>query len=106
MVAGHDLELPDQSFVIFDKHSQSPLHVYQVVHDSIIQNIQVSSVNDGITSVRLNLVNTKHLKSLLKYITEHRHTIELCVFQPNFSSAPNIESLSLEEIEHSWQTTG
>ncbi|MBJ8506806.1 SDR family NAD(P)-dependent oxidoreductase [Acinetobacter seifertii] len=106
VVAGHDLELPDQSFVILDKHSQSPLHVYQVVHDSIVQNIRVSSVNDGITSVRLNLVNTKHLKSLLKYITEHRHTIELCVFQPNFSSAPNIESLSLEEIEHSWQTTG
>ena len=23
-----------------------------------------------------------------------------------FSSAPNIEALSLEEIEHSWQTTG
>ncbi len=23
VVAGHDLELPDQSFVIFDKHSQS-----------------------------------------------------------------------------------
>ena len=106
VVAGHDLELPDQSFVILDKHSQSPLHVYQVVHDSIVQNIQVSSVNDGITSVSLNLVNTKHLKSLLKYITEHRHTIELCVFQPNFSSAPNIEALSLEEIEHSWQTSG
>ncbi|VCY90437.1 hypothetical protein BANRA_04002 [Acinetobacter baumannii] len=28
------------------------------------------------------------------------------MFQPNFSSAPNIEALSLEEIEHSWQTTG
>ncbi|OCZ55580.1 SDR family NAD(P)-dependent oxidoreductase [Acinetobacter seifertii] len=106
VVAGHDIELPDQSFVILDKHSQSPLHVYQVVHDSIVQNIQISSVNDGMTSVRLNLINTNHLKSLLKYITEHRHTIELCVFQPNFSSAQNIESLSLEEIQHSWQTTG
>lgn len=82
------------------------MHVYQAVHDSSVQNIQVNRVNDGITSVRLNLVNTEHLKSLLKYIASHSHNIELCVFQPNFSSAPNIEALSLEEIEHSWQTTG
>ena len=106
VVAGHDIELLNHDFVILDKNYQAPLHVYQVVHDSTVQNIQVSYVNDGMTSVRLNLVKTKHLKSLLKYITEHRHTIELCVFQPNFSSAPNIEALSLEEIEHSWQTTG
>lgn len=29
----------------------------------------------------------------------------MCV-SAKFSSAPNIEALSLEEIEHSWQTTG
>ncbi|NDW99171.1 SDR family NAD(P)-dependent oxidoreductase [Acinetobacter baumannii] len=106
VIAGHDIELLDQNFVILDKNEQSPLHVYQAVHDSSVQNIQVNRVNDGITSVRLNLVNTEHLKSLLKYIASHSHSIELCVFQPNFSSAPNIEALSLEEIEHSWQTTG
>lgn len=106
VVAGHDIELLNHGFVILDKNHQAPLHVYQVIHDSTVQNIQVSYVNDGMTSVRLNLIKTKHLKSLLKYITEHCHTIELCVFQPNFSSAPNIEALSLEEIEHSWQTTG
>lgn len=106
VVAGHDIELLDQNFVILDKNEQSPLYVYQAVHDSSVQNIQVNRVNDGITSVRLNLVNTEHLKSLLKYIASHSHSIELCVFQPNFSSAPNIEALSLEEIEHSWQTTG
>ena len=82
------------------------MYVYQAVHDSSVQNIQVNRVNDGITSVRLNLVNTEHIKSLLKYIASHSHSIELCVFQPNFSSAPNIEALSLEEIEHSWQTMG
>ncbi|WP_245101203.1 SDR family NAD(P)-dependent oxidoreductase [Acinetobacter nosocomialis] len=106
VVAGHDIDLLGHDFVILDKNHQAPLHVYQVIHDSTVQNIQVSFVNDGMTSVRLNLIKTKHLKNMLKYITEHRHTIELCVFQPNFSSAPNIESLSLEEIEHSWQTTG
>ncbi|RSR57059.1 oxidoreductase, partial [Acinetobacter baumannii] len=106
VVAGHDIELLDQNFVILDKNEQSPLYVYQAVHDSSVQNIQVNRVNDGITSVRLNLVNTEHLKSLLKYIASHSHSIQLCVFQPNFSSAPNIEALSLEEIEHSWQTTG
>lgn len=106
VIAGHDIELLDQNFVILDKNEQSPLHVYQAVHDSSVQNIQVNRVNDGITSVRLNLVNTEHIKSLLKYIASHSHNIELCVFQPNFSSAPNIEALSLEEIEHSWQTTG
>ncbi|MGQ1303269.1 SDR family NAD(P)-dependent oxidoreductase [Acinetobacter baumannii] len=108
VVAGHDIELLDQNFVILDKNEQSPLYVYQAVHDSSVQNIQVNRVNDGITSVRLNLVNTEHIKSLLKYIASHSHShsIELCVFQPNFSSAPNIEALSLEEIGHSWQTTG
>jgi len=106
VLAGHDDELLGHDFVILDKNSQSPLQVYQVVHDSKVKNIQVNRVNDGITTVRLDLVNPKHLKKLLNYITAHGHIIELCVFQPNFSSAPNIEALSLEEVEHSWQTTG
>jgi len=59
-----------------------------------------------VTAVHLNLVNADHLKSLVRYISTQRHTIELCVFQPNFSSSPNIEALSLEEIDHRWQTTG
>ena len=58
------------------------------------------------TVVHLNLVNVDHLKCLLRYISTHGHIIELCVFQPSFSSSSNIEALSLEEIEHSWQTTG
>lgn len=63
VIAGHDIELLDQNFVILDKNEQSPLHVYQAVHDSSVQNIQVNRGNDGITSVRLNLVNTEHLKA-------------------------------------------
>ena len=51
-------------------------------------------------------MNVDHLKCLLRYISTHGHIIELCVFQPSFSSSSNIEALSLEEIEHSWQTTG
>ena len=76
------------------------------MHDSAVKNIQVHSINDGVTAVHLNLVNADHLKSLVRYISSQKHTIELCVFQPNFSSSPNIEALSLEEIEHNWQTTG
>lgn len=106
VLVGHDEELLGHDFVILDKNSQSPLQVYQVVHDSTVQNIQVNRVNDDITAVRLDLVSPKHLKKLLNYITAHGHIIELCVFQPNFSSAPNIEALSLEEVEYSWQTTG
>lgn len=68
--------------------------------------MKIHSINDGVTAVHLNLVNADHLKCLLRYISKHGHTIELCVFQPSFSSSPNIEALSLEEIEHSWQTTG
>lgn len=68
--------------------------------------MKIHSINDGVTAVQLNLVNADHLKCLLSYISKHGHTIELCVFQPSFSSSPNIEALSLEEIEHSWQTTG
>jgi len=55
VVAGHDIELLNHDFVILDKNYQAPLHVYQVVHDSTVQNIQLSYVNDGMTSVRLNL---------------------------------------------------
>lgn len=106
VVAGHDLQLIERDFVILDKNAHCPLHLYQVVHDSTVQNMQVHSVNDGLTVVQLNLVNADHLKCLLRYISKHGHTIELCVFQPSFSSSPNIEALSLEEIEHSWQTTG
>lgn len=106
VVVGHDLHLIERDFVILDKNAQFPLHLYQVVHDSAAQKIQVHSINDGVTAVHLNLVNTDHLKSLVRYISSQRHTIELCVFQPNFSSSPNIEALSLEEIEHNWQTTG
>ncbi|WP_252059248.1 SDR family NAD(P)-dependent oxidoreductase [Acinetobacter sp. AHP123] len=106
VVAGHDLHLIERDFVILDKNAQFPLHLYQVVHDSAVQKIQVQSINDGVTVVHLNLVNADHLKSLVRYISTQRHTIELCVFQPNFSSSPNIEALSLEEIEHNWQTTG
>ncbi|URM42274.1 SDR family NAD(P)-dependent oxidoreductase [Acinetobacter sp. AS23] len=106
VVAGHDLHLIERDFVILDKNTQFPLHLYQVVHDSAAQKIQVHSINDGVTAVHLNLVNADHLKSLVRYISNQRHRIELCVFQPNFSSSPNIEALSLEEIEHNWQTTG
>lgn len=106
VVAGHDFHLIERDFVILDKNAQFPLHLYQVVHDSAAQKIQVHSINDGVTAVHLNLVNADHLKSLVRYISTQRHTIELCVFQPNFSSSPNIEALSLEEIEHNWQTTG
>lgn len=106
VVAGHDLQLIERDFVILDKNAHCPLHLYQVIHDSAVQNMQVHSVNDGVTTVQLNLVNADHLKCLLRYISKHGHTIELCVFQPSFSSSPNIEALSLEEIEHSWQTTG
>lgn len=106
VVAGHDLQLIERDFVILDKNAHCPLHLYQFIHDSAVQNMQVHSVNDGVTAVQLNLVNADHLKCLLRYISKHGHTIELCVFQPSFSSSPNIEALSLEEIEHSWQTTG
>lgn len=106
VVAGHDLQLIERDFVILDKNGHFPLHLYQVVHDSTAQNMQVHSVNDGVTAVQLNLVNADHLKCLLRYISKHGYTIELCVFQPSFSSSPNIEALSLEEIEHSWLTTG
>ena len=106
VVASHDLHLIEGDFVILEKTAQFPLYLYQVVHDSAVKNIQVHSINDGVTAVHLNLVNADHLKSLVRYISSQRHTIELCVFQPNFSSSPNIEALSLEEIEHNWQTTG
>ncbi|WP_373882876.1 SDR family NAD(P)-dependent oxidoreductase [Acinetobacter pittii] len=106
VVAGHDLQLIERDFVILDKNAHFPLHLYQVIHDSAVQKIKIHSINDGVTAVQLNLVNTDHLKCLLRYISKHGHTIELCVFQPSFSSSPNIEALSLEEIEHSWQTTG
>lgn len=106
VVAGHDLQLIERDFVILDKNGHFPLHLYQVIHDSAVQKMKIHSINDGVTAVHLNLVNTDHLKCLLRYISKHGHTIELCVFQPSFSSSPNIEALSLEEIEHSWQTTG
>ncbi|MEB3863681.1 SDR family NAD(P)-dependent oxidoreductase [Acinetobacter sp. IK31] len=106
VIAGHDLHLIERDFVILDKNAQFPLHLYQVVNDSAEKNMQVHSINDGVTAVHLNLVNTDHFKSLMRYISSQRHTIELCMFQPNFSSSPNIEALSLEEIEHHWQTTG
>ena len=106
VVAGHDLHLIERDFVILDKNAQFPLHLYQVVHDSAVQNMQAHSINDGVTAIHLDLVNVDHLKRLVNYISSHGHTIELCVFQPSFSSFPNIEALSLEEIEHNWQTTG
>lgn len=106
VVAGHDLQLIERDFVILDKNAHFPLHLYQVIHDSTAQKMKIHSINDGVTAVQLNLVNADHLKCLLHYFSKHGHTIELCVFQPSFSSSPNIEALSLEEIEHSWQTTG
>jgi len=106
VVAGHDLQLIERDFVILDKNAHCPLHLYQVVHDSTAQKMKIHSINDGVTAVQLNLVNADHLKCLLRSFSNHGHTIELCVFQPSFSSSPNIEALSLEEIEHSWQTTG
>ena len=106
VVAGHDLQLIERDFVILDKNAHFPLHLYQVVHDSTAQKMKIHSINDGVTAVHLNFVNADHFKCLLRYISKHGHTIELCVLQPSFSSSPNIEALSLEEIEHSWQTTG
>ncbi|KYQ80116.1 oxidoreductase [Acinetobacter lactucae] len=106
VVAGHDLQLIERDFVILDKNAHFPLHLYQVVHDSAAQKMKTHSINDGVTAVYLNLVNANHLKCLVRYISSHGHTIELCVFQPSFSSSPNIQALSLEEIEHNWQATG
>ena len=64
VVASHDLHLIERDFVILEKTAQFPLHLYQVVHDSAVKNIQVHSINDGVTAVHLNLVNADHLKSL------------------------------------------
>jgi len=94
VVASHDLHLLERDFVILDKNAQFPLHLYQVVHDSAVQNMQAHSIHDGVTAIHLNLANADHLKSLVRYIANHGHKIELCVFQPNFSSSPNIEDFS------------
>lgn len=106
VVVGSDIQLLCQNFFFLDQDKKEILHIYQVIHDPTLESMQLFSQRGGITVIYLNLINPAHLKRLIKYITEARHTIELTIFQPVFSPSRNIETLSTWDIERNWETTG
>jgi hypothetical protein len=106
VIVGSDTQLLSQNFFFLDQARKEVLHTYQVIPDSEIKDIQIHSQHEEITVIYLNLINPEHLKRLTKYIAKAGHTIELTIFQPTFSQSRDLETLSAQEVENNWESTG
>uniref|UniRef100_UPI0034CD70E9 oxidoreductase n=1 Tax=Acinetobacter haemolyticus TaxID=29430 RepID=UPI0034CD70E9 len=104
VVFGENIELLSQAFINLD--SDHPLHIFQVTHDPSQHDLKIISSENQSTIIRLNVLLSGSLKSLVKYIQQQGYKIELCIIQPKFGCSDNTNPVSLEMIEQYWQATG
>lgn len=104
VVFGGNIDLLSQAFINLD--SDHPLHIFQVTHDPSQQDLKIISSENQSTIIRLNVLLSGSLKSLVKYIQQQSYKIELCIIQPKFGCADHINTVSAEMIEQYWQATG
>lgn len=104
VVFGENIELLSQAFINLD--SDHPLHIFQVTHDPFQHDLKIISSENQSTIIRLNVLLSGSLKSLVKYIQQQGYKIELCIIQPKFGCTDHINTVSPEMIEQYWQVTG
>lgn len=104
VVFGENIELLSKAFINLD--SDHSLHIFQVTHDPSQQDLKIISSKNQSTIVRLNVLLSGSLKSLVKYIQQQGYKIELCIIQPKFGCSDNTNPVSSEMIEQYWQATG
>ncbi|WP_275903398.1 oxidoreductase [Acinetobacter beijerinckii] len=104
VVFGGNIELLSQAFINLD--SDHPLHIFQVTYDPSQHDLKIISSKNQSTIIRLNVLLSGSLKSLVKYIQQQGYKIELCIIQPKFGCSDNTNPVSPEMIEQYWQATG
>ncbi|EFF83215.1 hypothetical protein HMP0015_1307 [Acinetobacter haemolyticus ATCC 19194] len=104
VVFGENIELLSKAFINLD--SDHSLHIFQVTHDPSQQDLKIISSENQSTIIRLNVLLSGSLKSLVKYIQQQGYKIELCIIQPKFGGADHINPVSPKMIEQYWQATG
>ena len=104
VVIGNETHSLSQLFV--DQAQNSTMPVYQVQHDPTQTNLKIEQQDSGLKRVRLNLINQTALKNLVGYIQRTGHSIELCIFQADFSKSLSNSDASVQQIEQLWQNTG
>lgn len=104
VVFGENIELLSQAFINLD--SDHPLHIFQVTHDPSQHDLKIISSENQSTIIRLNVLLSGSLKSLVKCIQQQGYKIELCIIQPKFGCTDHINTVSAEMIEQYWQVTG
>ncbi|MGG2097850.1 oxidoreductase [Acinetobacter haemolyticus] len=101
VVFGENIELLSKAFINLD--SDHSLHIFQVTHDPSQHDLKIISSKNQSTIIRLNVLLSGSLKSLVKYIQQQGYKIELCIIQPKFGGTDHINP---EMIEQYWQATG
>lgn len=104
VVIGNETHSLSQLFV--DQAHNRAMPVYQVQHDPMQTNLKIEQQDSGLKRVRLNLINPTALKNLVGYIQRTGHSIELCIFQADFSKSLSNSDASAQQVEQLWQNTG
>ncbi|MCH7383965.1 oxidoreductase [Acinetobacter dispersus] len=104
VIVGNDVQQLSQLFVGQVQYDAMP--VYQLQHDATKIQPQIEAQAEGLTAVRLNLLDAAALKSVIHQIQKAGHFVDLCIFQPDFVLAENSQPLSAEQLENYWQNTG
>lgn len=104
VIVGNNVQQLSQLFVGQVQYDAMP--VYQLQHDAIQTQPKIEVQAEGLTAVRLNLLDATALKSVIQQIQKAGHFVDLCIFQPDFVLPENSHALSAEQLENYWQNTG
>ncbi|ENV09676.1 hypothetical protein F966_02336 [Acinetobacter higginsii] len=104
VIVGDDVQQLSQLFV--EQADYGAMSVYQLQHDATKIQPQIEAQVEGLTAVRLNLLDATALKSVIQQIQKAGHFVDLCIFQPDFVLPENSHALSAEQLENYWQNTG
>lgn len=104
VIVGNHVQQLSQLFVGQVHYDAMP--VYQLQHDATKIQPQIEAQAEGLTAVRLNLLDAAALKSVIQQIQKAGHFVDLCIFQPDFVLPENSHVLSAEQLEDYWQNTG
>lgn len=104
VIVGNDVQQLSQLFA--EQVQCDALPVYQLQHDVTKTQPQLEAQAKGLIAVRLNLLDSAALKSVIQQIQKAGYFVDLCIFQPDFALPENSHTLSAEQLENYWQNTG
>ncbi|NIE95952.1 oxidoreductase [Acinetobacter sp. Tr-809] len=104
VIVGNHVQQLSQLFV--EQADYDVMPVYQLQHDATKTQPQFEAQVERLIAVRLNLLDSAALKSVIQKIQKAGHFVDLCIFQPDFVLPENSHALSAGQLENYWQNTG